>query len=153
MRILLYQGISPFSRGIRLQTRSKYSHAAIELADMTVVEALFWKGVVHTSSFEQHHTAGTVVDVFVVDEPEFDNVKAEMWALESVGMPYDKMSILRFLSHTPAKINGKYFCSEHVLETCAHAGTPLQRGDSSKMPPRDVAMSMRIKQIGERIVL
>lgn len=153
MRILMYQGISLFSRGIKIQTRSKYSHAAIELTDMTVVEALFTKGVTHANSFEQYHTPGTVVDVYTINDKAFDHDKAEAFALDTVGMPYDKMSVMRFVSHTPAKINGKYFCSEHVMETCIEGGSRLQRGDTAQMPPRDVAMSMGITQIGTRVTL
>ena len=153
MRILLYKGISPFSHGIRFQTRCDYSHAAIELPDMRVVEALFWDGVVLADSFESNHTKGTHVDTYTINAPDFNHAKAEAFALESVGMPYDKMSIFRFLTHTPARENGKYFCSEHVLETCIEGGERLQRGDTAQMPPRDVYRAVGLTKIMTRVVL
>ena len=155
MRILLYQGISLKSRFVRFQTRSKYSHAALELTDMTVVEALFMKGVVRANSFETNHTHGTKVDVFSINDVNFNHVEAEQSAIVDARaqIPYDNLSILRFLSHTPARENGKYFCSEHVLEKCLVGGVTLQRGDTAQMPPRDVWRSMAITKIEEKIVL
>ena len=155
MRILLYQGISPISRLIRIQTRSIYSHAALELSDLTVVEALVMRGIVQADSFETNHTNGTVVDVFTINDPGFDHDAAEHSAIADAEnkIPYDKLSILRFLTHTPARENGKYFCSEHVLEKCVVGGVRLQRGDTAQMPPRDVWRSMGLTHISTKIVL
>lgn len=151
MKILAYQGKSWLSWLIRFQTRSKYSHIAIELNDGTMIEAWASAGVVHRVDFKEGHTSGTKVDVYGV-KVALSTAKAEQFLKDQVGRKYDWWSVLRFVSHTPASENNKWFCSELGLTAIANGFVTLLNGNFSEMSPRDVPMSTLLNHEETRIV-
>lgn len=152
MKVLMYQGKSWLSRAIRFQTRSDYSHAAIELDDGTVIEAWASAGVVHRKSgYREGHTKGTRVHVYAI-KGTLDKDRVEKFLKDRVGKKYDWWSVLRFISHTPASENDKWFCSELVLTALAHGFVALLYGSYSEMSPRDVPMSTLIEYEDWRVV-
>lgn len=141
MKILAYQGKSWLSWLIRFQTRSKYSHIAIELNDGTVIEAWASAGVVHRKKgFREGHTVGTKVDVYAI-KGALDTARAETFLKDQIGKGYDWRSVIRFISHTPSGDNNTWFCSELGLTAIAHGFVTLLNGNFSEMSPRDVPMS------------
>lgn len=124
MKILAYRGKSWISKMIRWQTRSKYSHIAIELNDGSVIEAWHIGGVAHNKSFRTVHTKGTPVDVFSINKP-FDEIEAEAFLLEQIGKKYDFGSIARFMSRRDEPHDDKWFCSELSLDGIAKGGLNL----------------------------
>ena len=149
MKILAYQGKSFISKLIRWQTRSKYSHIAVELDDGTIVEAWASYGVIH-NSFSYAHKPGTPVDVYRI-KGLLDSVKAEEFLLEQVGKKYDWKSVFRFLWHTPASKNDKWFCSELAETALAKGSVELQRGNYSEHSPRDTAMSPLLEYEDQKV--
>lgn len=141
MKVLAYQGKSWLSWAIRFQTRSKYSHIAIELNDGTVIEAWASAGVIHRKNgFREGHTSGTKVDVYAI-KGAVDVARVERFLFDQVGKKYDWWSVIRFMSHTPASENDRWFCSELVLTAIAYGFVALLHGNFSEMSPRDVPMS------------
>ena len=140
MKLLQYKGISLISKIIRFQTRSLYSHSALELDDGRVIEAWHKGGVRLLESWDEGHTKGTEIDVYKL--PSMLNTReAEKFLFSQLGEPYDFSSVFRFVSHTPAPDNGKWFCSELVLSAVLAGGVTLQHIRHSQASPRDVGMS------------
>ena len=147
--LLAYKGVSPLSRLIRWQTRSEYSHIAVEYNGL-VIEAMGTYGrVLLAQDFREFHTPGTVVDVFAV--PGLDSDISWDWALEQVGMPYDYRGVLKFVSRRPASINGRWFCSELAAAACAVGGVDLLRIPAHESSPRDVAASPVLEFVESRV--
>lgn len=149
MRILAYQGISATSRIVRWQTRSEYSHVAFLLGTnfrSRVIEAWIDGGVAVHESFRTVHTPNTKVDVY--EFPECDHTELTAYLLKQVGMPYDWVSVARFVTHRPASENGAWFCSELVISACRHVGVNLLRIPAHHASPRDVAMSPLLTHAG-----
>ena len=151
MKILLYQGVSILSRLIRWQTRSEYSHAAIELFNGEVIES--WrKGVTLGHDFGSNHTRGTVVDRFeVIGMSSFQQLKASEFCKTQLGKKYDLAGVARFVTRRDEPADDKWFCSELVCAACEHAGFPLLHLPPSYTSPRDVSISPYLKRIGTRI--
>ena len=154
IRIALYQGRSLSSRLIRLQTRSRYSHAALLLNDERVVEATgkpFPRGAVRrVDGLGAQHTPGTIVDLFAVDAP-VDMEPAERWLFGVIGLPYDYRSVLRFLTRVPAAENRRYFCSELVFAFYQAGNLDLLRGaQAHDMSPRDLSLSPYLRHLERR---
>ena len=142
IRILLYRGKSLVSRAIELQTRSPYSHAAAMLDDNTIIEAWHLGGVSHVDTIWTNHTRETPIDIFRVEARPGQQAVFEAYLVGQVGKPYDFRSVFRFLSHTPARENGKWFCSELVTAALDYAGvSPLLRVKPSEVSPGMPAMS------------
>ena len=142
MEILAYRGKSIVSKLIRWQTRSEYSHIAVELDDGSIIEAWLTDGVIHRDSFNEGHTDGTPVDFFRI-KGLADSSRAEEFLWEQVGKKkkYDWISVFRFLWHTPAENNNRWFCSELAEKALETASNKLLRGNCSEHSPRDTAMS------------
>lgn len=140
MKILAYQGKSIISKLIRWQTRSIYSHIAVELDDGSIIEAWLTDGVIHRDSFNEGHTDGTPVDFFQV-KGLVDSSKAEEFLWKQVGKKYDWISVFRFLWHTPAEKNNRWFCSELAEKALETVSSKLLHGNCSEHSPRDTAMS------------
>lgn len=145
MRILQYKGISLTSRLIRFQTRSPYSHTAVELDDGRVVEA--WRRGVHViSDFREGHTKGTEVHGYDI-EGDIDSKEAEHWLMSQVGKKYDFLSVARFATRRQAPANDRWFCSELALYAIHVGGVKLLNGNPSAMSPRDVALSPLLRLV------
>lgn len=147
MRILLYQGKSVISRIIRWQTRSRYSHAAIELDSRQIIEAWHVGGVRLLESVYEGHTPRTVVDCFEVDG-DYDGDAVEGWLLRQVGQKYDFTAIARFMSRRDHPTNGKWFCSELTAEAFKIGGLELlRRIPPSHISPRDLSLSPLLRYV------
>lgn len=159
IKILGYQGISLPSKLIRWQTGSVYSHIAIMLPDKTTIEAYMvdkmnpFKGqVFHRKNFSIGHTNGTVIDVFNIVDPKFNDVKALEFLFDQVGKSYDWLGLLRFITHVPAKENGRWFCSEIAAAMSDYVGSPFQNYHPCKISPAHITMSIGLKKSGKLIV-
>jgi uncharacterized protein YycO len=122
----LYRGVSPFSRAVQFFTRSPYSHASWVKSDGSVLEA--WRaGVTHEPSFNNGHTAGTLIEFFDFRHPlSADETQAiEGWLMAQVGRRYDWWSVLGFLTRRPRVNNVDWFCSELIFAACRQAGREL----------------------------
>jgi len=140
MRILAYKGISPISKAIRWQTRSEFSHIAVELDDGSVVEAWHKGGVQHARNFRENHTAGTRVSAYNIAW-KFNEPAAVEWLLEQTGKKYDFSSVFRFMTRRDAPANDKWFCSELAETAMLKGGLRLLNGNPSHHSPRDTVMS------------
>jgi hypothetical protein len=92
MRILQYEGISPFSKYTRFFTWNRTTHTAVELDDGRVCEA--WKGdddncVRIVDSAHAQHTVGTTVKAYSIRD--LSKMQAEdltTWLIGELGKPY-----------------------------------------------------------------
>ena len=153
MKVLAYQGKSFVSWLIKKQTRSIYSHVAIELDDnRTVIEAWAMGGVCIRKNFSEGHSKGTPVDVFKINKSisVTESEQVEQFLRDQVGKKYDWKSVFRFLKHTPAVDNDKWFCSELVLTALARGAVILQVGRFSEMSPRDVCLSIGLTKLNSQ---
>lgn len=130
--ILLFKGRGVVSGMIRLQTRSRYSHAALLYPDgITLIES--WQGAgVRKKSITDF--AG--VDAFIVPGmTEAQWRDAFRFAEAQLGMGYDYRSVLRFVTRVGARDNRRWFCSELVFAALHHAGVDLL----ARIPAAEVA--------------
>lgn len=143
MRILAYKGISPISKAIRWQTRSEFSHIAVELDDSSIIEAWHKGGVQHVDSFRTLHTAGTQVVAYKLgfDLTEEERTDLESWLKKQVGKKYDFMSVARFVTRRKVPANDKWFCSELAEQGFVYINRRLLNGNPSEHSPRDTVMS------------
>ena len=65
---------------------------------------------------------------------------------KQVGKKYDWISVFRFLWHTPAEKNNRWFCSELAEKALETASNKLLRGNCSEHSPRDTAMSTLLEE-------
>ena len=144
MKILAYQGKSLISKAIRFQTRSKYSHIAVELNDGSVIEAWHKGGVRHVKSASDGHKPGTKVDVFEIAQL-FDDVAVERFLFAQVGLKYDFKSVARFVSRRDAPADDKFFSSELAEYALAFGGLKILNGNPSEHSPRDTVLSPYLK--------
>lgn len=152
MKILLFKGKSFISRAIRFQTRSIYSHVAVELDDSSIIEAWHVGGVVHRK-FGEGHSKGTEVDVFKIKLPDsYPSTLIENFLIKQVGKKYDFKSVARFVSRRSVEADDKWFCSELVLAAFNNVHSPLLHINPSTASPRDVAMSPYLFFEGVRYV-
>jgi len=153
MKVLAYKGISLISKAIRWQTRSEFSHIAVELNDGSVVEAWHKGGVVHSGSFRALHTPGTEVVVYEFDPglTEEQELALERWLLSQVGKKYDFRSVFRFLTRRKAPADDMWFCSEYLLTGCIKIHNRLLNGNPSEQSPRDTVMSPKLKAVDVRV--
>ena len=152
MRILGYRGKSWISKVIRWQTRSKYSHIAIELHDGSVVEAWHIGGVAHNRSFRSVHTKGTKVDVFAIEGmSDLYESAVRAFLMKQVGKKYDFGSIAKFLSRRAERHDNKWFCSELAMEGIAAGGVDLlKRIPASHVSPGQLVTSPLLQFIETR---
>jgi uncharacterized protein YycO len=144
MKILLYKGKSIISRLIKIQTRSKYSHAAVMMHDGSVIEAWAAGGVRRIPNPFEGHTKGTPIDVYTV-EAGYNSDLVEQYLSKQIGKKYDYKSVGRFLSRRSAPDNNKAFCSELVLEAFRNGKLKLLNGNPAEQSPRDVGMCPYLK--------
>jgi len=152
MKILAYKGLSWVSKAIRWQTRSPYSHIAIELDDGSVIEAWHIGGVAHNPSFRTVHTKGTPVDVFaVMDKYNYEDVVT--FLLDQVGKKYDFGSIARFMTRRAEPHDDKWFCSELAMAGVSKGGVDLlKRIPASHVSPGQMVTSPLLGYVETRIV-
>jgi uncharacterized protein YycO len=132
--------VSILSRLIKWRTWSDYSHAAVELNDRSVIDA--WKGGVrHVRGPLEGHDPGTVVEAYQFDASPIQVELIESFAKRQVGIPYDYLGVLRFLTRRKVE-NRKWFCSELVFAAMVRAGLqPLARILPCQVSPGDLSHS------------
>lgn len=150
MRILLYQGKSFVSKLIKWQTRSKYSHVAIELKSGQVIEAWHKGGVQLRDNINQGHKKGTHIDCFKVTK-RVNQQLVEDFLLQQIAMKYDYMGVARFVSRRDQPANNKWFCSELALTALSLAGADILNINPSHASPRDVSISPYLKYIETKV--
>lgn len=151
MKVLGYRGLGLVSKAIRFQTRSDYSHVALETSNGDVFEAWYIGGVRKLRNFREGHHPGTEVDVFTSILPVKEQEAVEFLTAQ-VGKKYDWHSVFRFLSRRDAPEDGKWFCSELVMVVFAKFCTPLLNLQPWAASPRDVCISPVLTR-GERRVV
>lgn len=136
------------SRGIRIGTRAKVSHAALYAGNGTVIEAI-GEGVVSHS-----------VDLALADDvlavayrsPDMTAEIADriiLFASSKLGAPYSirgavmstDMVMCRILGSKPAS----FFCSQLVMEAYKQGGRPLSSSPSQCVTPDDLVTIARNK--------
>jgi uncharacterized protein YycO len=141
MRVLLYRGMSFISKVIQFQTRSQYSHAALQFSDGTVIEAWHVGGVRKLISPWEGHDKNTQIDVFDINGAVDERAVAD-FSQQQLGKRYDFVSILRFLDRRNMPKNNAWFCSELVVEQVRIGGIDLlSRIPASHVSPRDLSIS------------
>lgn len=147
IKVLQYRGRGVVSKLIQWQTRSKYSHTAIQFSDGAVYEAWhtggkwWWHGSVRKldSPFDGH-SPGTIIDVYTITEP-VNEEKAREYAESQLGKRYDFGAVARFISRRNEPSDEKLFCSEYGLNIVAAGMLMLLKGSYAHYSPRDVVLS------------
>lgn len=140
-KVVLFKGGDPISWAVQWQTRSVYSHAALLIpGTRTVIESYPGTGV------RIRHL--TDKDMERVEMYDVKGMTPEMWASAidfaraQIGMSYDWWSVMRFVSKSPARDNGKWFCSELVHKAIAEQGIRLlERIPSAEVSPALLGIS------------
>ena len=148
MKILAYRGKSLISKAIQWQTRSPYSHVAIEHDNLWVTEAWHVGGVAFSPDYRALHSGGTKVDVFGIDI-KFDQRAAEDFLAKQIGKKYDFSAIARFISRRDEPADDKWFCSELVLAAMPFL---LRHIPPSHTTPRDITLSPYLTRETSRVV-
>ena len=147
-RIGLYRGTGAVGWLIKKQSRSVYSHAALLVPGSSnrVIESREFKGVQLATLTDNDKLA---IDWFAIPSMTDEQYQVAFdFALKQIGMPYDYWSVARFLSKTPARENGKWFCSELVFKSIAETGVRLlKRIESAEVSPGLLSFSPLMIQV------
>lgn len=142
--ILLFHGKGLISSLIRLQTRGKYSHAALLHPSGDVYEAIQWVGVRTRNLYDFDGLDG--VDRYVV--PGMTNEqwgKVFQFCTLQLGKGYDYWAIIRFIDRQDMPENERYFCSELVFDAMQYAGVHLfERIKGWSVSPGLLSISPRV---------
>ena len=142
MKILAYKGKSWISKAIRWQTRSPYSHIAVQLYDGSVIEAWHVGGVRHIADPFEGHSPGTEIDVYGIKLSEpLNEIAVEQFLLDQVGKKYDFKSVARFVTRRDVELDDAWFCSELAEAGFISGGLTFLNGSPSRHSPRDTVMS------------
>ena len=142
MKILLYRGKSFVSKAIQLQTRSPYSHVAIQLDEHEIYEAWHVGGVRRLRYATEGHDSGTVIDICRINNVSDGSVdKVRAFLQSQIGKKYDFKSVLRFITRRKVRADNRWFCSELVLAALEAGGIKLLNINYSEASPRDVSIS------------
>lgn len=146
--ICLHQGTSLISRLIRLQQRSRYSHASILFPDGEHYESREFKGVLRHAEFTLTNKTEQV-DRFIYSHPlsEEEIERGRSFLDAQVGKPYDWPMVFGFVSRSPNEgpsSEGRFFCSELVAHWALSMGADrmlLHRIDPWAVSPGHIALS------------
>ncbi len=144
MRILQYRGKSLISKAIRFQTRSPYSHTAVQLDDGRVAEAWHIGGFQINANPWTVHSAGTEIDVYGI-YGRYNHERVERWLLDQEGKSYDFLAVWRFLSRRDHPDDDKLDCSEAAILAFRVGGLNLLSGPAGHISPRDVVLSPHLR--------
>lgn len=144
LRVALFTGGDPIAQLVKWQTRTRYSHAALLLScGQRVVESYPGPGVrIRHLSREDW----VKIDLFEVEglTPDLSR-QALAFCERERGKPYDWRSVLRFVTRTPARENGRWFCSELVYAALAHVNIHLlARIEAHNVSPGMLALSHKL---------
>jgi uncharacterized protein YycO len=147
LRVALFSGGDPIAWVVRWQSRAKYSHAAFLLpCGQRVIESYPGAGV-RIRHLSRKDWAN--IDLFEVEGLTLDLSRQVLAFCERErGKPYDWRSVLRFVSRTPARENGKWFCSELVFAALGHVGLDLlARIEAHNVSPGMLGLSHALKPL------
>lgn len=148
-RIALYRGRGFVSWLIQFQTRSVYSHAAMLVpgSPNRVIESREFRGVQHHALTENEMRN---IDWFAIPSMTDEQYEEAYYqAKGQLGTPYDYWSVFRFVTKSPARENGRWFCSEFVFKFLADAGMRLLlRIPSAEVAPSHIPLSPWLIQVG-----
>lgn len=140
-KLILVHGRDFYSRLIRWETFSPYSHAAFEFDDGFQIGAESGGVGVYPPS------PGTVITRFDVDGLDIE--KAVDAACSQVGKPYDWTAIAGLVMRRDWRETDSWFCSELVAWACEQAGTPLLRANRlNRITPGQIALSPLLRESG-----
>ena len=147
-RIGLHRGKGFVGFMIKKQTRSVYSHASFLVPGAThrVLESREFKGVQLSTLTDNDKL---LVDWFAIPSMSDEQFqRAFDFAMSQLGKKYDYWSVARFLTHTPARANQRWFCSEFVFKSIAEAGLRLlARIESAEVSPGQLSHSPLLVQV------
>ena len=123
--IRAYKGRGLLCWFIRWQTRSPYSHVALQFGDI-LFECYPWKKPGKPRGFIQRDVDADdrAADAFSIEVPEHIYFGMLRWAESHVGDGYDWLAIFRFISRRRHTSNDEWICSEWIfrdfLDHCIH---------------------------------
>lgn len=127
------KGLSTFL--IRVVTRSKWSHVALQIKN-EVYEVTFERGVSRTTLFEfrKRYPVSDVVAVNI-----FNTYSIRKWLNSQIGKDYDYGGLIGFLdAHRDWEEPSKWFCSELIAEALVREGIIHPKVRSSRVTPNDL---------------
>jgi len=150
MIIYLFKGTNLISKLIQFQSRSEYSHAAIEI-DGNLYEAV-GKGVVKMPvGVALMHYAKTPYDKFECIWPIVNNNKKQIkdFLEEQIGKKYDFTMLIRFLTRQQEhrKSKQKWFCSELVFAAINKAVPILKNIEPWMVSPAMISYSPYLRKV------
>ncbi len=146
-RILLYPGTGIFAALIRLQTRGRFAHAAVQVNASEIIEAAPEHGVRRapldlSRPFESFDVPSMTEDDWIV---------ALAFLHEQIGRPYDIIGVLRFITRRPDTGRRSWFCSELVFAAVLAAGTRLlDRVEPWEVSPQVLSLSPLLRNTSGR---
>lgn len=126
----------PYSLGsclIRLFTFSKFSHVAIKISDLLVIDSTLTTGVrsISVETFTKQYPNYIEIDITVPNE-----YAAKDFLLTQIGKPYDWTALIGMVLQRTWHAHDSWFCSE-LLEAAAKAGgKPRFRDDVYRITPQ-----------------
>jgi len=129
----LHKGTSFFSRLIRWQTRSPYSHASVWFADDSelgtgvVIESMEGHGVrkIPADWHAAARQAGTIMLYRVPSLTDGQIATILSFMHGEIGKKYDWAAVFKFVTRRKHAHDDKWFCSELVFEAFKEAGVAL----------------------------
>lgn len=119
MNILFYRGTHPglagvYSRGVRLVTKSPYSHCEMLFSDGTAWSSSYLDGGVRAvPNFVLEVNNPDDWDMIYLPDELFET-RARQWFLDHKGQGYDLLGNLHFVVSVVGDEKTKWFCSEAV---------------------------------------
>jgi uncharacterized protein YycO len=132
----LHKGTGLFSRLIRWQTRSPYSHASVwfyEAADPdggVVIESMEGVGVrsIPAIGYRDARQSGTIMLYRVPSLTDGQIAKIRSFMEGQIGLKYDWAAVFKFVTRRKHAHDDKWFCSELVFAAFKEAGVTLLNG-------------------------
>lgn len=148
MKIAFYKGTGWISKSILHVSRGGYSHAAVQLADGSIIEAHARRGVCTRKDLLDQVNTKTQVVVFDVETTPEQDVIITDFLKDQIGKGYDYWSIVGFVIHSThegRKGYNRWFCSELVFAAFQKAGINLlERVEPWKVSPTILSYSPRL---------
>jgi uncharacterized protein YycO len=149
MKIAFYKGTGWISKSILHVSRGGYSHAAVQLADGSIIEAHARRGVCTRKSLLDQVDTETQVVVFDVETTPEQDVIITDFLKSQIGKGYDYWNIVGFVTHATKegrKGYDRWFCSELVFAAFQKAGINLlERVEAWKVSPTILSYSPLLK--------
>lgn len=144
-RVLLFTGGDPIAAIVKWQSRSHYSHAALLIPGTNrVLESYPLHGV--------RERELTAKDWEKIHAYEVTGMTAKQWegavqfCTSQLGMPYDWRSVFKFMTRTPARENGKWFCSELVFKAIEKTYLRLLNMSAEYVNPGHLSASTHLRR-------